>query len=111
MIGRRRQLRAKSSKPEEILWNLIKNGKMGTKFRRQYSIQSYVIDYFSPDIRLAIEIDGRQHQTSESIKYDTYRDSYLNALDIKVMRIPDSNIFRNLNEVFRKIKRRVSLLT
>ena len=101
MVDRRRQLRAQSSKPEDILWNQIKNNKLGFKFRRQYSIQSYVLDFFCPEKRINIEIDGRQH--AKSLEYDQYRDRYMNALDIIVLRFPAQRIFHDLDTVIKEI--------
>lgn len=108
MANRRKQLRVQSSRPEIILWNKLRNEKIGIKFRRQYSIQSYVIDFFCPEKRIAIEIDGNQHQTASSQKYDQYRDKYLNALDITVIRIQATEIFQNLKGVLDKISSVVS---
>lgn len=101
MVGRRKQLRILSSKPEVLLWHRIKNQRLGVKFRRQYSIQSYVLDFFCPEKRLNIEIDGKQHTKSQ--KYDQYRDRYLNALDITVLRFPSQRIFHDLNSVIEEI--------
>ena len=106
MMNRRKQIRTQSSKPEVILWNEIRNEKMGVKFRRQYSIQSYVVDFFCPEKRVAIEIDGKQH--SKSQEYDQYRDQYLNALDITVLRFPSQRIFHNLKSVLIEIAKVVS---
>lgn len=107
MVDRRRQLRAQSSKPEDILWNQIKNNKLGFKFRRQYSIQSYVLDFFCSEKRVNIEIDGKHHIKSQ--EYDRYRDRYLNALDITVLRFPAQKIFHNLDNVIKEVEKAISL--
>ncbi len=108
MKYRRKQLRARASKPEEILWQKLKRSQFGARFRRQYSIQSYVIDFFCPEKRIAIEIDGSRHLETEAQKYDIYRDRYLAALEIKTIRIKATEIFSDLEKVLTKIRLVVS---
>lgn len=107
MVWRRRQLRSKSSAPEVVLWANIKNNKLGYKFRRQYSIQSYVLDFFCPEKRINIEIDGKQHLKAQ--QYDLVRDRFLKAIDIHVLRFPSQRIFHDLDKVLKEIRSAMSL--
>jgi very-short-patch-repair endonuclease len=99
---RRKQLRNRATEAEKILWSCLKNNKQGYKFIRQYSVEGYVVDFYCPDYRLAIEIDGEIHLSSK--EYDDYRTKLLNAYCIKVMRFWNWEIKDNLSDVLRKIK-------
>ena len=65
MIYRRRDLRQKSTSAEEILWKELRRKNLGHKFKRQFSIDNYVIDFYCPDYKLAIELDGVIHKQSK----------------------------------------------
>jgi len=86
--------------PEIILWSRIKNRQiLGLKFRRQHGIGPYIVDFYCPDIKLAIEIDGGQHNREENIIYDEERTAYLNSLNIKVIRYWNSEVLKEINNV------------
>ena len=63
---RRRSLRRKLTLAEAVLWDLLKNKKLdGRKFRRQHSIDKYIVDFYCPSERLAVELDGEHHFTDQ----------------------------------------------
>lgn len=70
MTERRKQLRNNSTPQEKLLWKQLQSKKLGYKFIRQYSVDNYVVDFYCPSKRLAIELDGGIH--SKTIKYDKY---------------------------------------
>ena len=104
LLFRRRELRRKQTKQEEILWECLRNRKMGIKFKRQYSIGGYVLDFYCPEIKLVIELDGRQHLEKENYLYDKERTDYLEILDCRVLRFKNKELENNLNKVLLKIK-------
>ena len=55
---------------EIFLWSKIKNKQLGYKFRRQYSVGPFILDFYCPTLRLAIELDGSQHLEPENVEYD-----------------------------------------
>ena len=61
---RRRDLRKKSTEAEKLLWGRLRNSKLGVKFRRQFSVMGYVVDFYCPQHRLAIELLGSVHNTT-----------------------------------------------
>lgn len=87
---------------ELILWSIIKNKKLGCKFRRQFGIGNYIVDFYCVEKKLVIELDGSQHLDSKG--YDIHRESYMNSLGIKTLRFWNGEIRRNLNGVIMKIK-------
>ncbi len=81
---KRKELRNNATAPEKILWQHLKGKQLGVKFRRQYGISEYIVDFFSPEIKLVIEIDGDSHFTEQAREYDDFRTEFLNSLNIEV---------------------------
>lgn len=99
--NRRKQLRKEATDTENILWQRLRNKKLGSKFFRQYSLQGYVMDFFCPEKRLAIEIDGKYHESTQI--YDKYRENHLKAFDIKFVRFTVEQISNKIDTVTAKI--------
>lgn len=98
---RRIELRQGATPHEVLLWSRLRMGKMGFKFRRQYSIGWYILDFYCPKKKLAIEIDGAQHKKSKA--YDQERTNFLNAHGVTVLRFWDNEITNNMESVVQKI--------
>ena len=98
----RKHLRELSTKHETMLWDKIRNKKLGHKFKRQYSIGPYIVDFYCSESRLVIEVDGNVHK--KSIDYDNFRSEYLRSIDVNVIRFKNSEIENNINQVTNKIK-------
>ena len=96
---------------EGIVWSRIRNRRTDYKFRRQYSIGKYVADFYCPEIKLVVEIDGGQHFEDESIEYDQARTKYFNDLGITVARYTNADVKRNLISVVDDIIKRCRELT
>lgn len=104
MVGRRRDLRSRSTLFEEVLWQEIRNNKLGLRFKRQYSIMNFVTDFYCPKAKLVIEIDGGIHNKTENQKYDKYRTEYLKSLGIKEIRFTNDQVTNFMNDILIKIK-------
>jgi len=87
---------------EVILWSYLKNKQTDYKFRRQVSIGKYIVDFYCPAKKLAIELDGSQHAV-EKIKYDKSRTKYFKLKGIKIMRYWNDEIRQNLTGVLEDI--------
>ena len=72
------------------------------KFHRQYSVGPYILDFFCPQVRLAIELDGEQHK--DAIVYDKERESFLKNSDIKTIRFWNSEVLEDIGKVLNIIK-------
>ncbi len=89
--------------PQEIvLWSRLKNYQVGYKFRRQASIGKYIVDFYCPQMRIVIEIDGSQHMDNKN--YDKERDKTLKSFGCIVLRFWNNEINTNLDGVILKIK-------
>jgi len=87
MLPFRRKLRNRMTAAEVALWVMIKDRQLvGERFRRQFSVGHYVLDFYCPKYKLAIELDGAGHFTDEGREYDARRTEYLNSVGIRVIR-------------------------
>jgi very-short-patch-repair endonuclease len=86
------------------LWARIRNRQInGCKFRRQYSIGTYIVDFYSPENKLAVEIDGSSHDKTESIEYDKNRQEEIETLGIRVVRFTNKNVLTNIDIVIKQL--------
>ncbi len=99
----RRYLRKLPIQAENRLWNKIRNKQLGYKFRRQYGIGNYIVDFYCPVLRLVIEIDGATHSTPEEIKKDKIRQNYFMKLGLNIKRYTNNDIRKSLEEVLSNI--------
>lgn len=101
---RRRELRKNLTLSEKILWQCINNKQInGQKFFRQYSVGPYILDFYCPKIRLAIELDGESHSPEVQKEYDLERTGYLNGNNIKVVRFWNDEVVNDIDLVLSKI--------
>ena len=108
---KRRLLRNNATKPEEILWQRLKGKQVENhKFRRQFSITEYVVDFYCPKLKLAIEVDGATHSSQDEIEYDIDRQTKIEALGIVFLRFRNEEIYKNLEKVVNDITQKVILL-
>lgn len=98
MTRRRQALRKSMPKAEVIMWSYLRKRQIkGLKFRRQYSVGDFIIDFYSPQLRLGIEIDGESHLRSET--KDTERQDFIESKDIKLVRYWNIDIYENIDGV------------
>lgn len=91
---------------EAALWKCLQRAQLdGKKFRRQHSIGPYVLDFYCPECRLAVELDGEGHLEILGSEADLERTEYLNRLNIRVLRFENRWIFENLESVLEEIRR------
>ena len=100
------KLRKSLTAAEATLWNLLKNKQLdGKKFRRQHSVDKYILDFYCPSESLAIELDGERHFSDDGMKYDEMRTAYLKSLQIKVIRFENEEIFQSPEGVLQEIRK------
>jgi len=100
----RKSLRNESTHAERKLWSALKQSQLGGyKFSRQHSVGRYIIDFYCASARLAVELDGESHFTDEAKDYDRERTTFLNMLNIKVIRFLNTDVQENLDSVCGKI--------
>ena len=102
----RRELRTNGTIAEATLWQMLKSRQIeGFKFRRQFGIGPYILDFYCPELRLCIELDGQPHFTPEGYEYDLHRTEYLNRFHgIQVMRFENIDVFCYPENVLSEIR-------
>ncbi|MBI5421517.1 DUF559 domain-containing protein [Candidatus Peregrinibacteria bacterium] len=100
----RRTLRTHMPKAEHLLWAEVRGDKMGCRFFRQYGVGQYSLDFYCPTFRLAIEVDGESHKEKNAQERDRKRDKYMQAFDMKTVRISNLEIYENLEGVVERLK-------
>ncbi|SRR3989339_1000736 len=107
--NKRRSLRKNFTDAERRLWSRLRNKQLfGFKFFRQYSVGSYILDFYCPMAKLAIELDGGQHIQGVQVLYDEKRTGYLNEHNIKVIRFLDNDVLKNTEGVLLEISRNLT---
>ena len=97
-----RKLRTQPTDAETLLWSrLNRRAFPAHRFRRQYPIGAYIIDFACLKPKLAIELDGSQHY--ESPERDRHRDAILEAKGFRVLRFSNHEVFEDLDTVVEAI--------
>lgn len=99
-----RENRKDPTPAEDLLWQNIRNNKLGIKVRRQHSIEGFIVDFALLEARLVVEIDGEYHNDEQQRIYDEARTKYLNEFDLKLIRFTNEEVLNNISAVIGKIK-------
>ena len=78
--------------PEVLLWQQLRGGALGRRFRRQHAVGPYILDFYCADGKLAIEVDGFAHDAAEQMRHDAVRTAWLNERGIRVLRVPAADV-------------------
>lgn len=109
--AKRQRLRNNATEAEKVLWlYLRKRQANGYKFRRQYSIGAFVIDFFCPRLKLAIEVDGGIHLKEDVKAYDKERERIIRSVGIEFLRFTNKQITHRLSKTLKIIKAKIKSL-
>ena len=95
-----KQFRQEMTPTEKIIWEKVRDNRLGAKFRRQQIIAGFIADFYCHSASLAIEIDGATHDAVA----DAERDAIFAGLGIQILRITNQEIYANLQKVEEKIQ-------
>jgi regulatory protein len=97
-----RELRTLQTDAEARLWHLLRDRRFfGHKFRRQHSVENFILDFYCPEQYLAIELDGGQH--SDQRVYDEKREQTLASMGIRMLRFWNHNLLQQTEAVLEVI--------
>lgn len=102
MTSRARKLRSDATPYERKLWHALSGEKLGRSFRRQHSVGPYVLDFYCPVAKLAIELDGRVHDSR--VVRDRARTRYLAGKGIRVLRFANRDVIDQFEAVLDGIR-------
>jgi len=101
----RKELRNSLTAAEAVLWLNLKGRQLrAKKFRRQVSIGRYIVDFYCPDCRLVIELDGERHFSLMMDEYEAQRTKYLAGQGLRVIRFENQELYENLEGVLEAIR-------
>ncbi|MBL0302685.1 MAG: class I tRNA ligase family protein [Cytophagaceae bacterium] len=98
-----RENRKNPTESEDLIWQEVRNNKLGVKFRRQHAIEGYIVDFVCISLNLVIEIDGEIHDIEEQKIFDQAREEFLNYEGFKVIRFTNDEVKSDLNKVISSI--------
>lgn len=100
-----RKLRNDSTYAEVLLWKELNRGQMHSyDFHRQKPILKYIVDFYCPQLMLAIEIDGVTHFDDEAVKRDNKRQMAIEELGVTFLRFNDLDVRKNMVHVLQDIE-------
>ena len=103
---RAKQLRKNMTDAERLLWQRLRLNQIhGHKFRRQFPIDPYIVDFICLENRLIVELDGGQHATQR--EYDSVRSKWLEAQGFQVIRFWNHEVMQNTDAVVEEIARKL----
>ena len=107
-LDTRRNLRRNAPPAEVILWQKLRGGQItSAKFRRQYSVGRFVLDFYCAEVKLGIELDGASHEDEAAQSYDSARQAAIEALGITVLRFTNEQVYGQLGVIVENIALRV----
>ena len=90
------------------LWQHLKGKQfLGLKFRRQYGIGQYIVDFYCPEKKFAIEVDGATHLKMKRKRIDHIRDAFIRSLNIQIFRYTNLDISENIDGVLEDLRMRI----
>jgi very-short-patch-repair endonuclease len=106
--NRRKELRNNGTAAEAVLWkHLQRRQLLGKKFRRQHSINRYIVDFFCVECAIAIELDGAPHFSELGEEYEAERTRFLEAEGIVILRFENRILYQNIEAVLETIREAV----
>ena len=107
-IEKSRNLRKNQTEAEKKLWTILRNRQLaGVKFRRQFSVGKYVLDFYSLGYKLGVEADGGHHYEDVGKHRDEIRSRELSKLGIEVLRVSDREILNHIDGVYELIQKTI----
>ena len=101
----RKTLRNNATAPEALLWMKLKGKQIdGLKFRRQFGVGPYVIDFYCPELRLGIELDGEIHNRFDTEMHDNIRTAFLRENRITLLRYKNEVVYQNVDAIVEDIR-------
>lgn len=106
---RRKELRRNQTEAEKVFWSHIRNRRFcGMRFVRQYSAGPYILNFYCPKLKLAIELDGGQHAQDDNREYDTARSAYLKAQGIDMIRFWNHEVLQDTENFFDMLAQKIT---
>ena len=111
LADRCRQLRDRETPAEHALWELLRGHRFeGLKFRRQHQFGAFILDFYCPQLGLAVEVDGDIHESREAREADAVRTRVLAEAGVRIVRFENSEVVLQPSRVLECLRAEVSTL-
>jgi very-short-patch-repair endonuclease len=101
-----RKMRHSDTRAEKYAWVLLRDRRMlGLKFRRQFEIANYIVDFYCEELRLIVELDGGVHANPKQARNDELRNVHLQNLGYRLLRVPNGMVLQDPGQFECEIKR------
>ncbi len=97
--GHARALRGNATDAERALWQRIRGQRLGVRFRRQRVVEPFILDFYCVELKLAVELDGGQHNDEDGRSDDAARTKFLEVSGIAVVRYWNNDVLANIDSV------------
>jgi very-short-patch-repair endonuclease len=104
---RARKLRLESTKAEVLLWIELKQLQEPVKFRRQVPMLDFIVDFYCPELKFVIELDGESHYLDGAKSYDDHREKQLEKYGVTFLRFENDEVYHAMEWVLERIVERV----
>ncbi len=104
-----RENRRQPTEAENALWQALRGQTLGARFRRQHTIDRYIVDFVCLKAWLVIEVDGGVHDETDQAEYDAGRTYTLHELGFRVLRFRNEEVISNLAQVLSAIRENIAL--
>lgn len=99
-----REKRKAPTPAERALWDALHRNPFGVRFRRQYPVGPYIVDFACMSRSLIIEVEGSIHDEKDVIELDVFREEYLHSRGLRIIRFRNDEVLENITEVMQRIK-------
>ena len=96
-----RQMRHQPTPAEDALWQKLRRKSLGVNFRRQHTIDRFIVDFFCPAAQLIVEVDGEIHDYTQ--EEDAVRQEFLESQGFRVIRFRNEAVLRQIDSVIQQI--------
>lgn len=98
-----REKRHAPTPAEDHLWQRLRRHQVaGVQFRRQHSVDRFIVDFYCPSAKLVVEVDGEIHQYTR--EEDALRQAYLESMALRVLRFSNESVLTDTAQVIREIE-------
>ena len=107
LLEKARYNRSHPTEAESMLWNYLRKGQLGCKFRRQHPVYDYIPDFVCIPLKLIIEVDGGYHNDDRQKIDDEERTSFLESEGYQVFRFSNEEVLNDIVKVIQTIKQHI----
>ena len=100
-----RENRNNQASAEKCLWQCLRGGELGVKFKRQHIIYDFIADFVCLERKLIVEVDGAYHFTDSQMEYDVYRTKDLESFGFRVIRFTNDEVINETEKVLTIIRK------